>query len=385
MIVSTIAELEFMLPTLQEFQQEGRKVNVLYGIPLPKSQVKRLAVLGKRLGEGSITVMVDHIQQLAHVEAFHQEAGFPAGVFLKIDTGYHRAGLPPTHANKDSLIESLVRLDQEGSAMFTGLYSHSSLSYNDSTLKRAMANLESEIKGCLDVLNLHKQFLPSTKPLVISVGASPQVTAIEALASIPMPSPEATQLLNTIDLVQKPRPGQAIRTSLELHAGVYALLDIQQLSTHSRGTQLGSYEEEIAASVLAEVCSVYNDNERSQPEALLAVGALGLGREPSAAYKGWGVVDIRAYAEAVGMSRRRLVIERISQEHAVLVWEKGAGKDGKEETLPPIPLEIGQRVRVYPNHACVAGAMYDRYLVVDSSDESRGTKVVDEWARARGW
>ncbi|ETN45720.1 uncharacterized protein HMPREF1541_09553 [Cyphellophora europaea CBS 101466] len=381
LVVSTIAELEHMLPILQDFQTTGRHVNVLYGIPLPRSQVSRLAALGRRLGAGSISV-----QSTTSVSW----SMFPAGVFLKIDTGYHRAGLPPTGVNKSGLVESLMLLEQQGRATFVGLYSHSSLSYADSTPQKALLNLENEIKGCLDALTINSHLFPAAQNLTISVGASPQVTSIETLTNptqdTTSPSREATNLLRTIRSVAHARPS-GFRTTLELHAGVYALLDVQQLATHSRGAQLGACEDEIAVSVVAEICSVYNDGERAQPEALAAVGTLGLGREPCGAYAGWGVVDREAYA-GLGRqdSERRLVVARVSQEHSIMAWEQRREGEGEEVSpVPPVPLEVGQTIRIYPNHACVAGALYPRYLIVDSSDDSGGRKVIDTWERARGW
>lgn len=41
----------------------------------------------------------------------------------------------------------------------------------------------------------------------------------------------------------------------------------------------------------------------------------------------------------------------------------------------------GTRVRVLPQHACIAGAMHEAYLVVE---EEEGV-CVDEWVRCRRW
>lgn len=49
-------------------------------------------------------------------------------------------------------------------------------------------------------------------------------------------------------------------------------------------------------------------------------------------------------------------------------------------------LKIGQKIRVWPNHACVAGAGFGWYLVVDSSQpEERRDEIMDVWVRCRGW
>ncbi|GKU06420.1 d-serine dehydratase [Fusarium langsethiae] len=380
LIVSTLAEIDHLLPLLKEYRESGRQLDILYGLPLPRSQIPRLAALGAELGPGSISVLIDHPSQLQSIKAFSQHAKFPARVFLKVDTGYHRAGLPPHSLNKNGLIESLAQLEKSGEAELLGLYSHSSLSYKDSTAEQAMANLEGEIQGCLDAVNAQAHLFAKKKEIFISVGASPQVTAAENLVTSNGDlSPAAESLRKAIKIVTTGQPG-GLQTKLELHAGVYSILDMQQISTKSR-RHLGSYEEEIAISVIAEVCSIYNDNERAQPEALVAVGTLGLGREPCTAYSGWGVVSQRSY-EAGANAARRLIIDRVSQEHSIVAWEHDENED--MSGIPSVPLEVGQNVVIFPNHACVTGALYGWYLVVDSS-EGDAERIVDVWVRASGW
>ncbi|OAA73478.1 Alanine racemase [Cordyceps fumosorosea ARSEF 2679] len=347
LVASTIAEIEHLLPLLQEYQQQGRQVNILYGIPLPQSQISRLAAIGLQLGPKSLSVLVDHADQLKFVSRFHDEANFPAGVYVKVDTGYHRAGLPPWGLNKDSLLSDLVTLDAKGIVDFVGLYSHSSLSYNDSTPAQAMANLEAEITGCMDAMATNHGLFPENKSLVISVGASPQVSAVENLLDEDSELSPAAQSLRAVMQFVAGGTQHGIRTSLELHAGVYSILDVQQLSTRCRA-KLGDYEDEIAISVVSEVCSVYNNGEREQPEVLVAAGVLALGREPCAAYKGWGVVDRSTFPPKAN-ANRQLIVSRVSQEHSILAWDSSSN----DASGGQIPLTVGQSIRIYPNHACI--------------------------------
>ncbi|GKT45192.1 D-serine dehydratase [Colletotrichum spaethianum] len=378
-IVSTVAEIDFMLPVFEEYKQAGRSVNILYGVPLLGSQVDRLATLSKQLGREGLTVMVDHPSQLDSVKRLHGLTGFPVGVFLKVDTGYHRAGLPAAALNKEGLLEQLIQFDAENRATFVGMYSHSSLSYKDTTADQAMHNLAAEIEGCLEALHANADILQSKGPreIVISVGATPQVTAIENLMGDAAGGPGEKRLREAIAKVEGGLQ-DGLGSKLELHAGVYSVLDMQQMSTRSR-TALGSYEDEVAITVLAEVCSVYNDGERENPEVLIAVGTLGLGREPCPSYSGWGVTGPHPFPESE--KGRRLIVERISQEHSILSWDCGSEK---KVDLPPIPLEVGQTISIYPNHACVTGALYGWYLVVDSSRPKK-TEIVDVWVRGSGW
>ncbi|KAF4534769.1 uncharacterized protein LTHEOB_2744 [Lasiodiplodia theobromae] len=390
-IASTLPEIQHLVPALHSLRAAGRHpVTILYGIPLPPSHVPRLAALARSLGPGTVAVMLDHPSQLASLALFAQLAGFPAGVYVKVDTGYHRAGLPPGGLNKGGLVERVVGMEAaaagKGEAELWGVYAHSSLSYKDEGPGAAMDNLAGEIEGCLEALRENAGVLGKRgkeKEVVISVGASPQVTSIENFAGRDGREVGGSEALK--EALRKVVEGMAggLRTRLELHAGVYSVMDVQQLSTNAR-TGLGGVEEEVALSVVAEVCSVYNDGERGQPEALVAVGALGLGREPCPFYKGWGVVGSRSYTSLDSNGHgRRLIVERISQEHAILAWE-ASGED-TTEGLPPIPLEVGQTVRIYPNHACITGALYGWYLVVDSSDKLNSSKIVDVWVRASGW
>jgi D-serine ammonia-lyase len=69
-------------------------------------------------------------------------------------------------------------------------------------------------------------------------------------------------------------------------------------------------------------------------------------------------------------------VGRISQEHGILVW---SGESHPEE------LSVGQKVRVWPNHACVAGAGFGWYLIVDETRVGREDEIIDVWPRWRGW
>ena len=76
--------------------------------------------------------------------------------------------------------------------------------------------------------------------------------------------------------------------------------------------------------------------------------------------------------------QNRIIVSRISQEHGILAFE-----DNKPEKRQ-LPLEYGQKLRIWPNHACITLAQFGWYLIVDSSTRSPD-KVIDVWVRWRGW
>ncbi|KAJ3485023.1 hypothetical protein NLG97_g6909 [Lecanicillium saksenae] len=379
LIVSTVAELELLAKLIDDYVFEDRQVNILYGVPLVQSQVTRLAAISWTMGEATLSFLVDHPDQIRLVRRYCHDSLRQVKVFVKVDTGYHRAGLPPSAINKGDLISQLLELNELTILEFAGLYSHSSLSYNGTTPVEAMASLEAEITGCMDALRNISHMIPKGKKLTISVGASPQVLAVENLVQGGAEPDAAAQSLRAKMQAVMAEGVAGVECELELHAGVYSVMDMQQLATNAR-PNLGSYEEEIAVSVLSEVVGVYNDGERAQPEVLLSVGVLGLGREPCPSYKGWGVLDRSTFPPGV-MDDRRLIISRISQEHCIVTWDE----DSKGNITDPIPVKIGQKVRIFPNHACITGALYGWYVVVDSSNGRPGLKIVDVWPRASGW
>lgn len=378
-IASTLLEIETLHPLLNDIKHT-QHINILYGIPLIPSQIPRLAQLARPLGENSVSLMIDHPDQVPHLKTFAETTGFPACVFVKVDTGYHRAGLPPSSLNKNGLLESLAAAENAGYARLLGVYSHSSLSYGARTPEEAMGYLVAEIRGCVLALEWWGGLFPRGRELVVSVGATPQVVCSNTLVQEgsagggSCSSPEAEELMA---LLRNPCPGSS-KVKIELHAGNYPVLDMQQVSTNARqGT--GTLEDEIALSVVAEVCSVYNDGEREKPEALVAAGTLALAREPCQGYSGWGVLSSWRLdgGTGAGAGMERLVVARISQEHAIVVWE-GGGKDRK------IPLEVGQVVKIFPNHSCITGAFYGWYFVVDSESDAGAGTIVDVWVRGRG-
>ncbi|KNG83099.1 hypothetical protein ANOM_008061 [Aspergillus nomiae NRRL 13137] len=370
-VASTPLEIENLVPLLKEFQSQGHKVNVLYGIPLVPSQVSRLALAAAELGPDSVSVMIDHPDQIRFLDTFARIAGFAVGVFLKIDCGYHRAGLPPRAMDKGGLLSKLGEMEKTEVGRLVGIYSHSSLSYGGRSRGDALGHLRGEVEACLLALDSYAGVLPVDRELVVSVGATPQVVAAESVAE-----GDDAEYEKLRKFLKEPDTGAFKgRVRVELHAGNYPLLDMQQMSTNAGGVR-EKFFDEVGVCVVAETCSVYNDGEREYPEALVAVGTLGMGREPCPNYKGWGVVG--PWGLPATQQGDRLFIDRISQEHSILRWES-------EDVLKKIPLSVGQTVKIYPNHACITGAMYGWYLVVDSSSDPDSTKIVDVWVRWLGW
>lgn len=360
LVVSTVMEAESLVPYLKECQQAGATVSVLYGVPFPPSSVARLARIANTLGKGCLAVMVDHPDQISACLEFKRLAGFCAGVFCKVDTGYHRAGIPPTSDSMGNLLKLILNDEKAGNLAFEGLYSHDGNSYGGNSANDAIKRLIEEIDQSMVAA---KQHFTGSRRLTLSVGSTPTAVSIENLNKI-----DSKELTDTVATAKA-------QFDLELHAGVYTLLDWQQMSTHASTEK---NVNNIALTVLAEVCSIYSDRER--PEALIAAGTLSLGREPCKDYNGYGVVSPwnTDYTLPDDPLHEGLIVAKVSQEHGIIAH-------ANKHSNGTLPLRVGQRIQIWPNHACIAGAGYGWYFIVDSETDSTSSKVVDVWVRWRGW
>ncbi|TAQ88109.1 hypothetical protein B7494_g3567 [Chlorociboria aeruginascens] len=380
-VVSTLIEAENILPLLLKYKSSGRPVNLLYSFPVPPSAVDHLSSLNSQLGAGGLSLMVDHHLQLPTIIAIYENSGIAPNLFIKIDMGGHRAGVTPQTEAASKLITSVLELDTKGIAILYGLYSHAGQSYSSSNRATALDFLRQEFESLLVVADTMLSISPS-KIVILSVGATPTTTSIRNLLISYENAPEDAKaiaaLKGTIETLR------SMNCSLEIHAGVYPTLDVQQLATHAlptEGPDAMLTWDDVAITILAEVASLYpGRGEEGKGEVLIGAGSLALGREPCKAYPGWGVLS--PWNRGTEMQRKGpeeiqgWVVGRISQEHGILTWSG----EGKEEEL-----HIGQKIRVWPNHACIAGVGYGWYLLVDSSREGKEDEIVDVWPRWRGW
>ncbi|XXH03049.1 hypothetical protein Hte_009439 [Hypoxylon texense] len=411
LVVSTVTEAEKLVPLLKEYQEKGRQVNVLYSFPLYASCIDRLAAVSAQLGPGALTVMIDHVDQAPYLGALATKSGGNAPlVFLKVNVGSNRAGVIPNTPACAALVDALLASEGRGESALLGLYCHAGHSYATRRDWEAMGILSAEFAGLKQVAVLVREKRPaaSSKPLVLSVGATPTATTIQhpdlatpddsnSTGVDESSGPTGPDLLTAVPTSQLKNLMRGLKADgfvLEVHAGVYPTLDIQQLAAHARDATYLSASR-IGISVLADVASVYDSRgPGGSTEALVNAGSLALGREPcedrgeqpGRHYAAWGVVmpwgsNGLDAAPAPGPEFPAVhagwEVAKISQEHGVLRW---AGEAADE-----VPLRVGQRVRIWPNHSCITGAGHGWYLVVDSRNKGREDEIVDVWPRWNGW
>lgn len=345
------------------------------------SAIPRLATIAKLLGEGTISVFVDHPSHIDEIDRI-DPASWPGKipVWVLIDVGDHREGIA---AESTQLADIAKRINTSNRAVLAGVYTHMGSSYSSSSPQEALGYMAKELEGLRDgavsflkSAGLDRANDSGQSKVAISLGASPTATSIQNLTE---ETDEAKRYLAQIEDIKK-------SFDVEFHAGVYPVMDMQQMATRARpqhslsspNQSLLSYSD-LGFRILVEVASLYPDRT-DKPEALVAAGSIALGREPCKSYSGWGVVT--PWPAKSGdhydpeTSKTGWIVGRISQEHGVLTWE-GPRDDMRQ-------LALGEKLMIWPNHACIAGVNFGWYLVVDSDKPDRD-EIQDVWLRWRGW
>ncbi|MSP50631.1 MAG: DSD1 family PLP-dependent enzyme [Alphaproteobacteria bacterium] len=315
--VSTLKEAE-------HFAANGFR-DILYAVcvsPAKLDQAARLIKTGVAL-----TLITDDLDAAKAIAARGKELSVVFDVLVEIDCGEKRSGVP---VESDTLMAIARTLHAGPGSRLAGILVHAGHSYACRTLEAVAEVAEIErATGARAAERLKTAGLPCG---TVSVGSTP--TALH---------------------------GKRYDGVTEVRCGVYMFGDLFQSEIGSCG------EGDIAVSVLSSVIG----QRRPENRVLIDAGALALSKDRSTANTphdlGFGrVVDLSGTTGLGAVS-----VVGVHQEH------------GMVEGRTPLPfdrLPVGARVRVLPNHACLTSAAYDRYHVVDGSDE-----IVAVWPRCNGW
>jgi D-serine deaminase-like pyridoxal phosphate-dependent protein len=256
-------------------------------------KARRLLALAQRLRR--LAVGVDSVEGASTLAGAFRAAGRVLDVMLKVDVGFHRVGVPPERA-----LDTARRLADLPGLRLRGIFTHAGQGYHAETPEgvREIARHEGRTMAAV-ADELRKAGLALEE---VSVGSTP--TAREAMAQAG---------------VTECRPGNYV-----YHDGTQVAL----------GTCAPS---DCALTVLATVVSVSGADR-----AVVDAGSKTLSSDPLRPRAG-------GYGQLAG---RRSRIQRLSEEHGVIVVEAGE------------PFRVGERVRILPNHACVVSNLHDRLFGV---------------------
>jgi D-serine deaminase-like pyridoxal phosphate-dependent protein len=295
--------------------------DITYAVPVAPQRLDEIVDLNARIDR--LAVLVDHISVVQAVEEVASASGITIPAWLKLDCGLHRAGVDPASELAVTLAGRLARSPEID---FRGVLTHAGQSYGAKGRAEAAAFARDEVavaRNFADRLDDEGVAVPE-----VSIGSTPTMTAADAL-----------------DGIDEIRPGN------------YLFFDAFQSAIGSCGLS------DVAFSVLATVVSAFPEQHR----AVVDAGALALSKDPGPTHVdpdcGFGrIVAVEDQHPLPGLR-----LGSLSQEHGVV---EGPGVAA---------LRPGVRLRILPNHSCLAAACFDRYHVI------RGTRVTDLWRPIRGW
>lgn len=260
-----------------------------------------------------LTLATDSEAAAASIGATFAAAGATARMMLAIDSGLGREGV-----TADKAADVAVAIHAVPGVELVGIYTHEGTTYGAKDLPDLASRARAAgtfMVGVAETIRARGVPLP-----IVSLGASASARAVAHV-------PGVTQI----------RPG------------IYAFNDVGQIALGNASL------DTTAIRVIATVVS-HPDSER----ACIDAGSKSLSTDlvPASAHReqfpGMGLI-----VNAPGW-----VIERMSEEHGWLRWQ-GAGA--------PLPLPVGMRLEIVPNHVCMAFAMLRRASIVNDG------KIVGHW------
>lgn len=148
---------------------------MLYGLPPASSAIPFLSELRKSV---KILLMIDHEKQISLLEDFAKKSPeastAPWDIYIKLDVGTKRAGVP---LSSDRLQKLIQRVNGSDSVSLYGFYCHAGHSYGCRTQEEAEGVLTDEINGVLSAAKL----IVGEQKITLSVGATPTAHVVGTL------------------------------------------------------------------------------------------------------------------------------------------------------------------------------------------------------------
>lgn len=316
--VSTLKEAE-------RFIAEG-VTDLIYAVGIEPAKLAR--IVSMRAAGADIAVLVDSVEQARLVAEASRESGAPIPALIEIDCDGHRSGVQPSDS------QQLLKIGRTlaDAAALRGVLAHAGGSYAARGGEALKACAEVERRAVVTAAETLRE--AGLACPVVSVGSTPTAHFAANLDGV-----------------------------TEVRAGVFVFFDLVMAG-------IGVCEiDDIALSVMATVIG----HQKQKGWIIVDAGWMAMSRDRGTARQavdqGYGIV-----CDMSGSPYPDLIMADANQEHGVLQIRAGS-----DAALPD--LQIGDRVRILPNHACATGAQYDRYHVVRGPSPA----VEAEWPRFGGW
>jgi D-serine deaminase-like pyridoxal phosphate-dependent protein len=299
------------LPEAEAFIKAGI-TDLTWALPIDRGHIPHAKRLASR---ATLRVVTDDL------ETARALAQSRLHVWLKVDCGYHRAGVDPESSYAMEVARELAR--EEG-LTFDGILSHSGHAYKATNAAQAAEVAEQE--RFVMVRFAQRLTVAGIPVRGVSVGSTPGMMAATDLAG-----------------VTEARPGN------------YVFFDRTMVLIGC------CTPEDVGVTVLTSVVSHQPDGDHFVVDA----GALALSKDTGPSH----VETPPIFGTVAG--HPDLVVSALSQEHGIIRAPTAA--DALVGRFP-----VGERLEIVPNHSCLTVAHFDHYQVM------RDGRRVGRWPIARG-
>lgn len=289
--VSKVGEAEVM--------ERANIIDILVGFPLQgRSKIERMLNLNER---ANLRVSLDSLKVASDISEAAVARRQRAKIFVEVDTGLHRVGVPPGEPVCD-LVREIVKLR---GVEFVGLFTHAGQAYGARDLEEIAEIAEQEGRCLVESAELLRRDGIAVQE--ISVGSTPTAPFVARVPGV-----------------------------TEIRPGNYVFYDASQLALRS------CVQDDCALSVVATVVARHPD------WLVLDSGSKALSSDRMAPQLVRGFGLIKGYEES-------LIIERLSEEHATVKIVDGANLPAIGDRLEIIPNHACGTVNLYDRFFAARG------------------------------
>ncbi|OQX99058.1 MAG: hypothetical protein B6I20_10335 [Bacteroidetes bacterium 4572_117] len=280
--------------------------DITIAFPLNIRELKKIEKLAKQV---HLNILIGSLETIRYL---HKKVNQKIGFFIKIDTGYHRSGIPASDI--ESIQQILNQAKPNKNLQFKGFLSHFGHSYYADN-KRDVLIIFEDGKKQLVILKNH--FIKEYPDLIISVGDTPSCTLADNFSGID-----------------------------EIRPGNFVFFDLMQYN-------IGVCKASEIAMVVA--CPVV-DKSPKRGELLIYGGAVHFSKEYIFDKHGNKVFGkaVRLTENGWSETENNIYVSGLSQEHGII---KATGSFIES-------LKIGDLLGVLPVHSCLTANLLKEYYEI---------------------
>ncbi len=298
--------------------------DITLAVPLVPAHIEHIL---EHSDKATIRVVIDSMEMFERLDAIERVGSERLRVWLKVDCGYHRAGVDPQSPRAEQLVRAL---NESKNLVFDGILTHAGHSYEARNRADLLVYAEQERNVMVEFAERMRD--KGFKIPLVSIGSTPTMSVTENL-----------------DGINEIRPGN------------YAFCDYTQVLLGSCGVS------DCALTVLTSVVS----HQFGASHFIIDAGALALSKDTGPTHIS-NDMDMGIVFE--DYDRKRLQahvhVKTLSQEHGKVLLSDPLAMEGR--------YKVGDKIRILEHHSCLTAANFDYYYVV------KGYDVLERWKIHRG-